>query len=163
MPNSYTNGHCLRAMQGASLYHFYDGLWCDPAGTRTADLPHESVTTWSEWMLDVENRWTHQTTSHFIYRINLNYTTPTQTLTASWQLYVVSNLSLIDDIEYDIKAQLNWFIGGIGLWKVYFGGMYHVICEKWVHIIIYKIQLLENLLILKLLFCSIHLLSCIQK
>ena len=30
LPNSYPNA--LRAMQGGSLYHFYDGLWYDPAG-----------------------------------------------------------------------------------------------------------------------------------
>ena len=35
-PNS--NPNALRAMQGGSLYHFYDGLWYDPAGTRTHDL-----------------------------------------------------------------------------------------------------------------------------
>ena len=33
LPNSYPNA--LRAMQGGSLYHFYDGLWYDPAGRRT--------------------------------------------------------------------------------------------------------------------------------
>ena len=30
LPNSYPNA--LRAMQGGSLYHFYDGLWYDLAG-----------------------------------------------------------------------------------------------------------------------------------
>ena len=30
LPNSYPNA--LRAMQGGSLYHFYDGLWYDPTG-----------------------------------------------------------------------------------------------------------------------------------
>ena len=39
LSNSYPN--TLRAMQGGSLYHFYDGLWYDPAGTRTHDLPCE--------------------------------------------------------------------------------------------------------------------------
>ena len=29
LPNSYPNA--LRAMQGGSLYHFYDGLWYDPS------------------------------------------------------------------------------------------------------------------------------------
>ena len=33
--NSYPNA--LRVMQGGSLYHFYDNLWYDPAGTRTHD------------------------------------------------------------------------------------------------------------------------------
>ena len=37
LPNSYPNA--LRAMQGGSLYHFYDGLWYDPAERRTHDLP----------------------------------------------------------------------------------------------------------------------------
>ena len=37
LPNSYPNA--LLAMQGASLYHFYDGLWYDPAERRTHDLP----------------------------------------------------------------------------------------------------------------------------
>ena len=30
LPNSYPSA--LRAMQGGSSYHFYDGLWYDPAG-----------------------------------------------------------------------------------------------------------------------------------
>ena len=28
-------------MQGGSLYHFYDGLWYDPAERRTHNLPCE--------------------------------------------------------------------------------------------------------------------------
>ena len=36
LPNSYPNA--LRAMQGGSLYHLYDGLWYDPAERRTHDL-----------------------------------------------------------------------------------------------------------------------------
>ena len=35
LSNSYPNA--LRAMQGGKLYHFYDGLWYDPAGTRTTN------------------------------------------------------------------------------------------------------------------------------
>ena len=42
LPNSYPNS--LRAMQGGSLYHFYDGLWYDPAERRTHDLPCERRT-----------------------------------------------------------------------------------------------------------------------
>ena len=42
LPNSYPNP--LRAMQGGSLYHFYDGLWYDPAERRTHDLPCERQT-----------------------------------------------------------------------------------------------------------------------
>ena len=42
LPNSYPNA--LRAMQGGSLYHLYDGLWYDPAARRTHDLPHEADT-----------------------------------------------------------------------------------------------------------------------
>ena len=34
----------LRAMQGGSSYHFYDGLWYDPGGRRTHDLPCERRT-----------------------------------------------------------------------------------------------------------------------
>ena len=34
--NSYPNA-CV-PMQGGSSYHFYDGLWYDPTGTRTHDL-----------------------------------------------------------------------------------------------------------------------------
>ena len=34
----------LPAMQGGSLYHFYDGLWYDPAERRTHDLPCERLT-----------------------------------------------------------------------------------------------------------------------
>ena len=40
--NSYPNA-CV-PMQGGSLYHFYDGLWYDPAERRTHDLPCESRT-----------------------------------------------------------------------------------------------------------------------
>ena len=39
LPNSYPNA-CM-PMQGGSLYHFYDGLWYDPAERRTHDLPCE--------------------------------------------------------------------------------------------------------------------------
>ena len=42
LSNSYPNA--LRAMQGGSLYHIYDGLWYDPAGARTHDLPCERRT-----------------------------------------------------------------------------------------------------------------------
>ena len=42
LPNS--NPNALRAMQGGSLYHFCDGLWYDPAGRRTHDLPCERRT-----------------------------------------------------------------------------------------------------------------------
>ena len=42
LPNSYPNA--LRAMQGGSLYHFYDGLWYDLAERRTHDLPCERPT-----------------------------------------------------------------------------------------------------------------------
>ena len=43
LPNSYPNA--LRAMQGGSLYHFYDGLWYDPcsSGTLTNVLPHRNA------------------------------------------------------------------------------------------------------------------------
>ena len=39
LPNSYPNA-CM-PMQGGNLYHFYDGLWYDPAERRTHDLPCE--------------------------------------------------------------------------------------------------------------------------
>ena len=42
LTNSYPN--TLRAMQGGSLYHFYDGLWYDPAERPTHDLPCERRT-----------------------------------------------------------------------------------------------------------------------
>ena len=42
LPNSNPNE--LRAMQGGSLYHFYDGLWYDPAERRTHDPPCERRT-----------------------------------------------------------------------------------------------------------------------
>ena len=42
LPNSYPNA-CM-PMQGGSLYHFYDGLWYDPAERRTHDLPSERRT-----------------------------------------------------------------------------------------------------------------------
>ena len=42
LPNSYHNE--LRTMQGGRLYHFYDGIWYDPAGTPTHDLPCERRT-----------------------------------------------------------------------------------------------------------------------
>ena len=42
LPNSYPNA-CM-PMQGGSLYHFYDGLWYDPAERRTHDLPCERLT-----------------------------------------------------------------------------------------------------------------------
>ena len=42
LPNSYPNTLC--AMQGGSLYHFYDGLWYDPAERQIHDLPWERRT-----------------------------------------------------------------------------------------------------------------------
>ena len=42
LPNSYPNA-CI-PMQGGRLYHFYDGLWYDPAERRTHDLPSERRT-----------------------------------------------------------------------------------------------------------------------
>ena len=42
LPNSYPNA-CM-PMQGGNLYHFYDGLWYDPVGRRTHDLPCERRT-----------------------------------------------------------------------------------------------------------------------
>ena len=41
LPNSNPNA-CV-PMQGSSLYHFYDGLWYDPAERRTHDLPCECL------------------------------------------------------------------------------------------------------------------------
>ena len=42
LPNSNPNA-CM-PMQGGSLYHFYDGLWYDPAERWTHDLPCERRT-----------------------------------------------------------------------------------------------------------------------
>ena len=42
LPNSNPNA-CV-PMQGGSLYHFYDGLWYDPAERRTHVLPCERRT-----------------------------------------------------------------------------------------------------------------------
>ena len=42
LPNSNPNA-CM-PMQGGSVYHFYDGLWYDPAERRTHDLPCERRT-----------------------------------------------------------------------------------------------------------------------
>ena len=42
LPNSNPNA-CM-PMQGGSLYHFYDGLWYDPAERRTHDLPSKRRT-----------------------------------------------------------------------------------------------------------------------
>ena len=42
LPNSNPNA-CV-PMQGGSLYHFYNGLWYDPAERRTHDLPCERRT-----------------------------------------------------------------------------------------------------------------------
>ena len=42
LPNSNPNA-CV-PMQGGSSYHFYNGLWYDPAERRTHDLPCERRT-----------------------------------------------------------------------------------------------------------------------
>ena len=42
LPNPNPNA-CM-PMQGGSWYHFYDGLWYDPAERRTHDLPCERRT-----------------------------------------------------------------------------------------------------------------------
>ena len=45
LPNS--NPDACMPMQGGSLYHFYDGLWYDPAERRTHYLPCERRTDWA--------------------------------------------------------------------------------------------------------------------
>ena len=50
LPNS--NPNALRAMQGGSLFHFYDGLLYDPAGTRTHDLLCERPRIWRCYYFD---------------------------------------------------------------------------------------------------------------
>ena len=42
LPNS--NPNALRAMQGGSLYHFYDGLWYDPAEANSRPTVREAGT-----------------------------------------------------------------------------------------------------------------------
>ena len=54
LPNSYPNA-CM-PMQGGSLYHFYDGLWYDPAERRTHDLPCERRTRYRLSQPDTVNR-----------------------------------------------------------------------------------------------------------
>ena len=44
LPNSNPNACMPMPMQRGSLYHFYDGLWYDPAERRTHDLPCERRT-----------------------------------------------------------------------------------------------------------------------
>ena len=46
LPNS--NPNACAPMLGGSLYHFYDGLWYDPAGRRTHDLLCER---WTRYQL----------------------------------------------------------------------------------------------------------------
>ena len=57
LPKSYPNA--LRAMQGGSLYHFYDGLWYDPAERRTHDLPCERRTRYRLSQPDTQNESTY--------------------------------------------------------------------------------------------------------
>ena len=59
LPNSNPNA-CM-PMQGGSLYHFYDGLWYDPAERRTHDLPCERRTRY---------RLSQPDTVSFICRVN---------------------------------------------------------------------------------------------
>ena len=42
LPNSYPNALCAYA--GRQFVTFYDGIWYDPAGMRTHDLPCEKQT-----------------------------------------------------------------------------------------------------------------------
>ena len=50
LPNSNPNA-CM-PMEGGSLYHFYDGLWYDPAERRIHDLPCER---WTRYRLSQPN------------------------------------------------------------------------------------------------------------
>ena len=52
LPNSYPNA-CM-PIQGVSLYHFYDGLWYDPAERRTHDLPCERRTRYRLSQLNID-------------------------------------------------------------------------------------------------------------
>ena len=63
LPNSYPNA--LRAMQGGSLYHFYDGVWYDPAERRTHDLPCERRTRYRQSQPNTVN-WSVLLTDHMI-------------------------------------------------------------------------------------------------
>ena len=60
LPNSNPNA-CM-TMQGGSLYHFYDGLWYDPAERRTHDLPCERRTRYRLSQPDTVKRHTIETT-----------------------------------------------------------------------------------------------------
>ena len=71
LPNSYP--YALRAMQGGSLYHFYDGLWYDSAERRTHDLPCERRTR---------------------YRLSQPYTVKNLTDKTTWQMQNISKISL---------------------------------------------------------------------
>ena len=70
LPNSYPNA--LLAMQGGSLYHFYDGLWYDPAERRTHDLPCERRTRYRLSQPDTVWRFI----SHIIFDNSIVYTMP---------------------------------------------------------------------------------------
>ena len=60
LPNSNPNA-CM-PMQGGSLYHFYDGLWYDPAERRTHDLLCERRTRYQLSQSDmVVASWRHHT------------------------------------------------------------------------------------------------------
>ena len=55
LPNSNPNA-CV-PMQGGSLYHFYDGLWYDPAERWTHDLPCERRTRYRLSQPDTNSLW----------------------------------------------------------------------------------------------------------
>ena len=78
LPNSNPNA-CM-PMQGGSLYHFYDGLWYDPAERRTHDLPCERRTRYrlsqpdTVWMdgCTVQSAVTYMHGSRILHKTNLN-------------------------------------------------------------------------------------------
>ena len=80
LPNS--NPKACMPMQGGSLYHFYDGLWYDPAERRTHDLPYERRTRYRLSQPDTVNWFGH----NYYVRFNIGPSPgPTLTVRSHWK------------------------------------------------------------------------------
>ena len=95
LSNSYPNA-CM-PMQGGSLYHFYDGLWYDPAERRTHDLPCERRTRYRLSQPDTAKNMNGMTPMHLrnIYNIS-----PIMSIVITILEIIRWNLFTIELIEY---------------------------------------------------------------
>ena len=106
LPNSYPNA-CM-PMQGGSLYHFYDGLWYDPAERRTHDLPCERRTRYRLSQPDTVDSYGIGWTVQFIRSAKIKWKYNTWCITVPWIVKTCADSCFNqDNISVFISGWLN--------------------------------------------------------